>query len=259
MLGRRLGDTLILEKIGLNDHTTMGLCARIVDIAEISARDRQKMLELMGRHYFNVVPSAFDADLAEKQWVIQVFDPATAELCGFSTQMVLNDTVDGRAVRALFSGDTIIDRQFWGDSALMQAGGRLALSLVDESPCDLYWFLISQGYKTYRFLPMFFRDFYPRFDVPTPPDVRRILDTLAEQKFSSHYNRGTGIVRADVDQYSLREGVADVSPGRLRDPHIRFFVEQNPGHASGDEPCRIAPLHRANFTSAALRVLRRER
>src|SRR5205823_6261147 len=103
-------------------------------------------------------------------WVIQLIDPVTDALCGFSTQALLDVDVAGRRpVKALFSGDTIIDRGHWGVSALTRVWGRLALSLIDALPStELYWFLISKGYKTYRFLPVFFREFYPRHDAPTP-------------------------------------------------------------------------------------------
>lgn len=214
------------------------------------------MLELMDRHYANVTPDVFEADLAEKEWIIQLADPSTGRLCGFSTQMVLDTIVDDRPIKALFSGDTIIDRQYWGDQALTHAWGRFALSLVAEQPgVDWYWFLISQGYKTYRFLPIFFHEFYPCRDRPEPPRIAAILRALAEEKFPGDYDGTAGIVRAGVRQYHLRTGVADATPVRMRDAHVRFFVEKNPGHSSGDELCCIAPLSRENFTTAAYRVM----
>lgn len=211
----------------------------------------------MDRHYSNVVPASFEADLAEKRWVIQITDQATGALCGFSTQVVLDVSFQNRRIKALFSGDTIVDRDYWGDKALLQVGGRLALSLVAENPQDeWYWFLISQGYKTYRFLPVFFREFYPRFDAPTPDAIRQVIDALAMHKFPDQYDPAAGVVRSNPNHYRLREGVADVTPERCRDPHVRFFVDRNPGHAAGDELCCIAPLTRENFTDAAYRVLR---
>jgi hypothetical protein len=63
------------------------------------------------------------------------------------------------------------------------------------------------------------------------------------------------VVRAHAHQYRLRSGVADLSPERLRDRHVRFFAERNPGHSGGDELCCLAPLTRANFTRAAYRVI----
>jgi hypothetical protein len=188
--------------------------------------------------------------------VIQILDSASGDMRGFSTQMLLTTQVDGRPVKALFSGDTIIDKAHWGDPALSRAWGRFALSLIDQHDnCELYWFLISQGYKTYRFLPLFFHEFYPRFDRPTPDWAAEILTTLAAQKFPRDFCRQAGVVRANAVQYRLRERVADLTPARLRDRHVRFFAERNLGHAGGDELCCLAPLTRGNFTAAAHRVI----
>ena len=156
------------------------LIGQLVEVIDLSAEQRDAMFDLMDRHYVNVQRPIFDADLDEKQWIIQVCDAASGRLCGFSTQRLLEVDVAGRSVKALFSGDTIIDRQHWGNQALTHVWGRLALALIDGHPgAELYWFLISQGYKTYRFLPVFFHEFYPRHDVPTPPWARSVIDALA--------------------------------------------------------------------------------
>ncbi len=63
------------------------------------------------------------------------------------------------------------------------------------------------------------------------------------------------MVRAGPGKDRLRPDVAEVTPERLRDPHVSFFVRRNPGHARGDELCCLAPLTRANFTPAAYRVI----
>ncbi len=234
----------------------MKLSGRLTRVTELSQVDRARMFALMDQHYANVTPEVFEADLAEKEWIIQIADPTTGQLCGFSTQMVLNGIVEDRPIKALFSGDTIIDRQYWGDQALTHAWGRFALSLVAERPeVEWYWFLISQGYKTYRFLPIFFHEYFPRHDLPTPARITAIMNTLAEEKFTHNYDREAGVVRAGARQYHLRSGIADTTPERLRDAHVRYFVEKNPGHTSGDELCCIAPLSRANFTAAAYRVM----
>lgn len=234
----------------------MKLRGQLLQTRDLSSDDRGEMFHLMDKHYENVRRATFESDLSEKQWVITLRCELEGELRGFSTQMLLTAQVEGRLVKALFSGDTIIDRQFWGDTALMQVGGRLALSLIEQFPQDeLYWFLISAGYKTYRFLPVFFRDFYPRVDVPTPSDMQLVLDTLARLKYPLHYDAARGIVGSDANQYCLREGIADVTDERRRDAHVRYFVERNPGHGRGDELCCIAPLARRNLTDAAYRIL----
>ncbi len=237
---------------------SMRLEGQLIRRAQLGPTDQAEMFRLMDRHYAGVRRDVFESDLAEKTWVIQVRNVATGELCGFSTQMILNAALDGAPIKALFSGDTIIDPQYWGDHSLIQAGGRLAMSLIDDLPgVELYWFLISAGYKTYRFLPIFFREFFPRFDQAIPPRAQQVIDMLAGQKLPKGYDRATGVIRAGAGTYRLREGVADVTESRMQDPHVRFFVSRNPGHACGDELCCLARLSKANFTHAADRVLSR--
>jgi hypothetical protein len=233
--------------------------ARVLPVDDVSRSGRNDMFRLMQRHYANVKKEIFDRDLAKKQWIIQVRSLATGELCGFSTQAVVDAAVEGKPIKALFSGDTIIDPDFWGDSSLLLAGGKLCLSLIDTFPnSELYWFLISAGYKTYRFLPVFFQEYYPRYDRPTPAAMLQAIDALSSQLFPGRYD-GAGIIRADANQYRLRGGVADITPERLQDPNIRFFAERNPGHVVGDELCCLARLTRENFTAAANRILASEK
>jgi hypothetical protein len=234
----------------------MKLAGKLVATCNLSAVQRDAMFVLMDRHYVNVQRPVFDADLDEKQWVIQVCDPLNGRLCGFSTQRLLDVEVEGRPVKTLFSGDTIIDREHWGDQALVHVWGRFALSLIDAYPgAELYWFLISQGYKTYRFLPVFFHEFYPRHDVQTPPWVLPVIDALARFRYAEEYDAATNVIRATPNQYRLRDGIADITSERLNDPHVYFFQTRNPGHRRGDELCCLAPLTRANFTRAAYRVI----
>ena len=78
--------------------------------------------------------------------MILVSDPATGELCGFSTQMLLDVEVDGPADQGAVLRRHDHRPRHWGDQALAHVWGRLALSLIDAHPdAELYWFLISQG------------------------------------------------------------------------------------------------------------------
>ncbi|MCE9528081.1 MAG: hypothetical protein K8R36_18730 [Planctomycetales bacterium] len=232
----------------------MRLSGRLIERTRLTSGDRRAMWLLMQRHYANAQPDVFDRDLDEKRWVIVVHERASGRLCGFSTQTVLEASVDGEPVRALFSGDTIIDRDYWGDPALSHVWGQLALNLIDRfQDAPLFWYLLSQGYRTYRFLPLFFHEYYPHYQVPTPRWVQQVLDALSEPRYGAAYDGR--VVRSDARQYHLRAGVSDLTPDRLRDPHVRFFAEKNPGHVTGDELCCLAPLTRENFTRAAYRVI----
>jgi hypothetical protein len=232
----------------------MRLHGQLTPLAELSTSRRDEMYTLFARHYDGVSLGQFEDDLAEKQWVIEVVDAASGALRGFSTQLVLHVPVGERTVRPLFSGDTIIDREYWGDPALSHAWGHLALSLIDAHRGDpLYWYLISKGYRTYRFLPVFFHEFYPRHGVSTPRVLQEVLHAMGRWKFGVAYDAATGIVRPR-EGCPLRGDLGETS-SRLHDPHVRFFLEKNPDHVVGHELCCLAPLTRENFTAAAWRVI----
>ena len=223
-------------------------------VTDLSRSQRNELFELMQRSYEGVNRKNFDQDLAEKHWVITVSDEQGV-LRGFSTQMLLPSR-DYPNVDALFSGDTIVDPAWWNKHDLSGVWGRMALALIDrQAGRRLVWFLISKGYKTYRYLPLFFHQFYPRFDQSTPLDYKELLDSLGRQKFGERYDAAAGIVRAGQGSYRLRAQVAPLDQRRLQSPHVRYFAERNPGYVIGDELCCIAPLTRSNFTPAAFRVI----
>ncbi|MDA1050919.1 MAG: hypothetical protein O3C40_10630 [Planctomycetota bacterium] len=232
------------------------LTGQLVRVTEIDARRRDEMYALMDTYYENMDRSTFNADLNEKEWVIQIVDKASNELKGFSSQVLIQSFVDGRSIRALFSGDTIVESDRRGQQKLFQVSGWFLRRLMDAYPDDeMYWFLISKGYKTYRFLPLFFREFYPRFSQTAPPRYKAIIDSLARHIDPSRYDPRTGILRAGRAGCRLRPGVADITADRLRDQHVQFFADANPQHARGDELCGLAPLTPTNFTRAAYRAM----
>ncbi len=222
--------------------------------SSLSSSELQQMLTLMQSYYAGVRPLDFCRDLSEKHWVITL-RRQTGELCGFSTQVLL--PVPGHSDSlALFSGDTIIAEAYRGRNNLAGQWGRLALEQIDLFPDKkLYWYLISKGYKTYRYLALFFKEFFPKQGVVTPPNYVSLLHQLSKWKFGDRYDETRGIVRATEHGCRLRPEAAPLVSQRLRDPDVSFFVESNPGHALGDELCCLAPLTRENFTSVAYRVI----
>lgn len=238
---------------------TVDHMAWVVEPAELTSERRDEMFALMDRYYENMTRAAFDADLDEKQWVVGISTCNSGALLGFSTLRLLEAEVDGENIVALFSGDTIMEQRARPSGVLSAAFARLALDIAAAHPDRaVYWFLISKGYKTYRLLPLFFRAFYPAVDRETPEQVRRIIAAFATGKFGASFDPVAGILRATEAGCRLRAGVAEISPERLKDPHVRFFAAVNPGHARGDELCCLARISEDNITPAALRAAGRD-
>jgi hypothetical protein len=209
---------------------------------------------LFAEHYELSCPDDFRRDLAEKDQVVLLRDEANDALQGFSTLATYTTTVQGREVGVVYSGDTIIRPAFWGTPALPSVWIKRVLALAATMPQPVYWLLISSGYKSYRFLPVFYREFYPRFDCPTPADLQSVMNTLACERFGDQYNPVTGIVRFANGGTPLRAGVADVNEERQRNTHVRFFLERNPGHAQGDELVCLTQIAWENLTPAGRRM-----
>ncbi|HNV68741.1 MAG TPA: hypothetical protein PKO06_03525 [Candidatus Ozemobacteraceae bacterium] len=226
----------------------------IVRVAEIATSVRDAMFGLMDEAYV-VGRESFLADLAAKDWAILLHDQQGG-LRGFTSLAVMDADVGDRSIRALFSGDTIIQPEFWGSLELPRVWGRFMLQAIEEAGArELYWFLISSGYKTYRFLPVFFREFFPRFDCPTPNDLQAILDSIGEKRFHARFDRERGIIRLEHPT-PLRPGIADLTPERLQDPHVAFFVDRNPGYDRGEELACIARLTVDNLRPFIRRALK---
>jgi len=232
----------------------MKLESQIVAVNELSTEEVEQMCRLMQAHYEGVTEDQFAADLKAKQWAILLRDQGC--VCGFSTQVLFDHVFQGGVVKVLFSGDTIIDKCHWGSIALPVAWGRLMLSLLAAQPgLDLYWLLTSKGYKTYRFLPVFFHQFQPCYNgTPTARD-KELLRSVAVQRFGNRYDPISSVLRAEPGNQRLREGVAELDSRRLRDPHVAFFQQRNPGHALGDELVCLARFHPDNLNPYIRRQL----
>lgn len=214
----------------------------VVRRAELSRRDRDAMFALYTTYFATGDRIAFERDLAEKEWVILLGDD-DGGIAGFSTLMRLPA---GHAT-VFFSGDTIVARQRWGSLDLPRLWARHVFAHADAST---YWFLISSGYRTYRFLPLFFREFYPR-----DRSMKPLLDCVARSKYGEAYDAATGVIRLATPA-PLREGVSDPS-SRMGNEDVRFFVEANPGHADGDELACLVRVAQDNLTPAGLRMIGR--
>ncbi|MDN3577044.1 hypothetical protein QWZ03_09730 [Chitinimonas viridis] len=231
------------------------LSCRLHDVAALDDATRDQMYALLARHYAATDRQRFEEDLAAKQWVLLLTD-AQAQLQGFSTLHVYAVSHQDRDCRIVYSGDTVIDRAHWGEQGLAFNWLRLAGQLRSQAPqASWYWFLISKGHRTYRYLPAFARCFYPHWQHPTPAFEASLLHRLAQDRFGAHYQAEQGIVRFPQSQGHLQDDLARVNPREQHHPAVRFFLERNPGYAQGHELCCLCELAPDNLRPLAQRLL----
>ena len=214
------------------------------------------MFRVFSENFKGTTMEVFDRDLSSKNWVILLCDSTTQEIEGFSTLALYETQFEGRPLSVVYSGDTIIRPEYWGTPQLPSTWIKTVLEKSASMVQPLYWLLISSGYKTYRFLTVFYREFYPRYDVPTPPDIQSLMEHLATQRFGAEYHCEEGVVRFRQGATPLRAGVAEVTDERLHDPHVGFYISKNPGYVNGDELVCITRVHPDNFTPAGRRMAR---
>jgi hypothetical protein len=234
--------------------TRRGLGGRVVARDELGPDTVRAMFSLLSSHFDGVDRATFDADLAGKDAVILLEDDART-LRGFSTLRVFRSLASGRHVRVVYSGDTIVERAWWGSPALARTWIGSVRRLAPAGGSELYWMLLTSGFRTYRFLPVFFRRFHPCFDATTPDDTRTLVDAVAAELFGARYDAGAGIVRFERPQV-LGGELLEVPHGRAADAHVRFFLERNPGYVRGDELVCLTRLHDDNLTPAGRRMAR---
>ena len=234
------------------------LRGRVRRVDQLRPKTVEAMWSLFARHYDSVSREAFDRDLSHKQYVVICRDTGDRSVQGFSTLQILERKQAGSRYVAIFSGDTIIDSRYWGQTALQRAFLRfIAATKLKHPTVAVYWFLISKGYKTYLLLARNFADFWPRRDVAFPARERAILAELAREKYPEAWRPERGVLEFEDCPGRLRAEVAPVDAEALEDPDVRFFAKANPGHARGDELCCLGKIDASLCLSAARKFVRR--
>jgi len=234
----------------------LSLTSAAIPCADLTQADVQAMFRIFSESFDGATPDIFERDLRSKNWAILLRDGASGELEGFSTFALYETGFDGQPLSVVYSGDTIIRPAYWGTPELPRSWIKTVIEKSATMIQPLYWLLISSGYKTYRFLTVFYKEFYPRCDNPTPPEMQALMDHLATERFGAEYHPELGVVRFAAGATPLRDGVAEVTDERLRDPHVAFYIARNPGHVHGDELVCLTRVHPDNFTAAGRRVFR---
>jgi hypothetical protein len=222
------------------------LKASVLKPIDLSEDECAQMFLLMRQYYADITESRFHADLGEKTHVILLRD-ARNGIRGFSTLLtgeVTNLESSARSVRFVFSGDTVVDREFWGQKQLGLAFLKYLFREKLRHPLQpVYWMLMSKGYKTYLLMANNFSTHYPRFEKKTPVAVQEILEKFYSDKFGELFDRASGLMIPVGPSCRLRDGVAAVTDElRAELPRVDFFARRNPGWDDGVELACIAEM-----------------
>ena len=248
------GAAISLEEAHARRPKARALAARVASPAAISSSTIDEAYALFGSTYAGTDRARFVSDLLEKQHVILLHDRETGALKGFSTVLLREIATSRGPATLFFSGDTVVDRAYWGQKELQLAAARLLLTLKLRAPArPLYWFLISKGYRTYLILANAFPRSIPRAGIDEDGELRGLLDTVARERFGDDYDPATGTIRYTTPHEYVRDGIAPVTDLALRNRHVRYFVERNPNHAAGEELACLAVVRVRDLLRAMAR------
>jgi len=232
------------------------LFSDIISAAVLQEEVMQEMFALFRRYYDGVSWRTFHKDLLSKDWVILFREVTTKRVQGFTSLVFFEHHYLGDGIEIVYSGDTVVHQPYWNSRILAKSWIRAVMELARGRQNPLYWLLISSGFRTYRFLPVFFNCYFPCPARPTPPHTQLLMHDLATHLFADQYDRTTGIVRFREGCTPLNHRYCFFPEMREQDPHSRFFEQQNPGHGEGDELVCLAEISLQNLTSAGKRMTR---
>lgn len=227
------------------------LSTSIVKANALSDSDTRVMFHLYNVNYDGADDTTFKRDLSGKDYVIVLRDPQDV-IRGFSTLAIYDEVFNDKKVRVLYSGDTIIEKAYWGDNQFAKTWLQFAGKVQDQQPeIPLYWLLIVKGHRTYRYLSLFSSEYFPRHDLQTPQEFGDLMHHLARQKFGNSYDANSGLVRFPEPRSFLNSELAVIADKDIARPEVQYFLKRNPEYARGDELLCLCELKKDKLTRIA--------
>jgi hypothetical protein len=225
------------------------ICKKIPELSEQNYRDMQN---LYLSHYDGSTALQVETDLQDKSEAILVLNQGI--LVGFTTLKVYEHEWAGQTIRIVYSGDTIVDPTHWGQQALAFTWIAKMGELKREKPdLPMYWFLIVKGHRTYKYLPVFGKSFYPHWSMDRS-DLKPLADNLAQKKFGTDYNPTTGVVEFHLSKGHLKPDLALPSEEEKSKDAVRFFLERNPNYLHGHELVCLCEITEENMKPLTRRI-----
>jgi len=244
------------ESATTDDHAT--LVSRVVERAELVEVEIAAMWQLYATYYDGTAEALFRSDLAKKSHVLVSRD-GQGEIRGFSTIEVARQNFQGKDIGVVFSGDTIIDHRFWAKNDFAFCWIRFAATLQRKDPeLPLYWLLIVKGHRTYRYMSVFGKRWYPAPGWDTPPHFGQLMDQLAGERFGDAWKPATGLLHFGTSQGHLKPEWAEIPDAARRRKEVAFFLERNPDYGRGDELVCLCEISLENMKPLTKRIFLNE-
>jgi hypothetical protein len=207
-------------------------------LKHIAVQDVREMFKVFCRYYENTSLEQFISDLNRKSGAFIIRRKIDDAIVGFSTMGIYHMEVDGKKIRGIFSGDTILEKEYWGNRAMNAAFvKRLVWEAIKDPFTPQYWFLISKGYKTFLLLTRNFPDYYPHPEHENP-HMKHIVEAYCDKLFPGKLDRDAMVLDFGEGSNCLKSDVTPISAAQRTETDIAFFEQRNPQWERGTElPC----------------------
>lgn len=238
------------------DTPSQKLYSALVPRRLLQADEVERMYALMRENYEGVSEATFRNDLSRKQLVLVLRDGQEV-IQGFTTWAIDPAGCGGRGTHIIFSGDTLISPAYWGTQEMMRGWCRaLGRLLAGQPEADWYWYLISKGHRTYMYLPLFLKEYYPSATGTPPARLKNILDDCSRRMFGNCWYPEEGLIRFPEPRGALKPELAQATFAKKHKPDVRFFLEKNPEFYKGNELACLASLAPDNINARCLPLVR---
>lgn len=207
-------------------------------LGDITVQDIREMFKVFCRYYENTSLDQFMGDLGRKSGAFIIRRKQDDAIVGFSTMGIYHMNVDGKKIRGIFSGDTILEKEYWGNRAMNAAFVKRVLWEALKDPfTPQYWFLISKGYKTFLLLTRNFPDHFPHPERENP-HMKHIVEAYCDELFPGKLDRESMVLDFGDGYNCLKNNVTPITDEQRAEADIAFFEQRNPDWERGTElPC----------------------
>ena len=230
-------------------HSYHTVCKRIENI---TIKEREEIIALYLNYYEGSNAAQVKSDLAYKTEIILM--TSANKIVGFTTLEFYEKKWHRKTIRIVYSGDIIVAREHWGQQSLTFACiTRMGMYKQEKPDLPVYWFLIVKGHRTYKYLPVFVKSFYPHWDYQSE-SLKAIAEFLALDKFGKIYNSQKGVLEFPESKGHLKEQYAYPNDNEKNKLSVKYFLQRNPDYVKGHELVCLCELSGENMKPLTRRV-----
>ena len=179
-------------------------------------------------------------------------------LRGFSFIDKSCSQVNGRKCTLIKTGLSLFNAKYQGGPTLYYVLlYHSFMEMIKHPTVPVFLMGKSFSYKSYLMLVNLVTSAYPRYDAPAPDYIKAILHHFAntERLPGEEYDPTSFVLKREKSH--VKKFVSLVTEKDLKNPHIKFFVENNPGWSKGHLMFCASPLTKSDLLKVFLKALKR--